>query len=113
MTIKCKEYRVYTYEGPIAKIENALLVISYEVDGDGFKKPVFLLSTDIELDAKTIIEYYSKLWTVETNYRYLKVNLGFDKYRIRSLLSIERYFVIVFLAINFLPLFTCMYYNTY
>lgn len=105
VTIKDKDYRVYVYEGPAAKIENTLVVISYEVDGDGFKKPVFLLSTDIELDAKTIIEYYSKRWAIETNYKYLKSNLGFDKYRIRSLLSIERYFLIVFLAMNFLEVF--------
>ena len=63
------------------------------------------MSTDIELDAKTIIEYYSGRWTIETNYKYLKSNLGFDKYRVRSLLSIERYFLIVFLAINFLEIF--------
>lgn len=105
VTVKDKEYRVYTYEGPIAKLENALVVISYKVDRDGFKKPIFLISTDIELDAKAIIEYYSKRWTVETNYKYLKVNLGFDKYRVRSILSIERYFLIVFLAINFLEIF--------
>lgn len=105
VTVKGKEYRAYTYEGPIAKIENALVVISYEVDGNSFKKPIFLISTDIELDARTIIEYYSKRWTVETNYKYLKVNLGFDKYKVRSLLSIERYFLIVFLAINFLEIF--------
>lgn len=105
VTVKGKEYRAYTYEGPIAKIENALVVISYEVDGNSFKKPIFLISTDIELDVRTIIEYYSKRWTVETNYKYLKVNLGFDKYKVRSLLSIERYFLIVFLAINFLEIF--------
>lgn len=34
MTVKGKEYRVYTYGGQIAKLENALVVISYEVDGD-------------------------------------------------------------------------------
>ncbi|WP_066506653.1 hypothetical protein [Abyssisolibacter fermentans] len=60
-----KDYRVYVYEGPVAKIENALVVISYEVDGDGFKNPIYLISTDIELDSKTIINYYSKRWTIE------------------------------------------------
>ena len=102
MTIKGKDYRVYIYEDPVAKIENALVIISYENDGDGFKKPMFLLSIDIELDAKSIIEHYSKRWTIETNYKYLKNSLGFDKYRVRSLISIERYFLIVFLAMNFL-----------
>lgn len=66
--VKGKEYRVYTYENPIAKIENALIVISYAIDGNGFKKPIFLILTDIELDAKTIIEYFSKRWAFETNF---------------------------------------------
>ncbi|KKH60022.1 hypothetical protein DU75_04655, partial [Methanosarcina mazei] len=92
VTVKGKDYRVYVYEGPIAKLDNALVVISYEVDGDSFKNPIYLISSDIELDAKTIIEYYSKRWTIETNYKYLKSNLGFDKYRIRNILSIGRYF---------------------
>lgn len=105
VTIKGKDYRVYIYEGPVAKIENALVIISYETDGDGFKKPMFLLSTDIELDAKTIIEYYSKRWAIETNYKYLKSSLGFDKYRVRGLIPIERYFLIVFLTMNFLEIF--------
>ncbi|WP_129599963.1 IS701 family transposase [Anaerophilus nitritogenes] len=104
VTVKDKDYRVYVYEGPVAKLENALVVISYEVDGDDFKNPVYLISTDIELDAKTIIEYYSRRWSIETNYKYLKSNLGFDKYRIRNILSIERYFLISFLAINFLEI---------
>jgi len=63
------------------------------------------MSTDIKLDAKTIIEYCSKRWAIETNYKYLKTNLEFDKYRVCSLLSIQRYFLIMFLAINFLEVF--------
>ncbi|EPY2286809.1 hypothetical protein ACXAT6_004096, partial [Clostridium sporogenes] len=39
------------------------------------------------------------------SYKYLKSNLAFDKYRMRSILSIERYFLIVFLIYNFLELF--------
>lgn len=105
VTVKGKDYKVYTYEGSIAKFENAIVLICYEVEGDNLKTPVYLMSTDIELDAKTIIEYYQNRWSIETNYKYLKSNLGFDKYRVRSILSIERYFLIVFLAINFLEIF--------
>lgn len=36
---------------------------------------------------------------------YLKVNLGFDRYKVCSLLSIEKYFLIIFLTINFLEIF--------
>ncbi|SHK07670.1 Transposase DDE domain-containing protein [Caminicella sporogenes DSM 14501] len=105
VTIKGKNYKVYTYEGSVAKIENAIVLICYEVENGNLKAPIYLISTDIELDAKTIIEYYLNRWSIETNYKYLKSNLGFNKYRVRSILSIERYFLIVFLAINFLEIF--------
>lgn len=105
VTVKGQDYKVYSYEGPVAKFENATVLICYEVDGDSLKDPVYLISTDIELDAKTVIEYYLHRWSIETNYKYLKSNLGFDKYRVRSILSIERYFLIVFLTINLLEIF--------
>ncbi|MBC2578774.1 ATP-dependent Clp protease proteolytic subunit [Clostridium sp. DJ247] len=44
-------------------------------------------------------------WSIETSYKYFKSNLGFNEYRVQSSISIERYFLIVFLAYNFLELF--------
>ncbi|RXI68623.1 IS701 family transposase, partial [Clostridium tetani] len=58
VTVKGKKYRVYKYEGKVSKIENTLVLICYEVDGESFKDPVYLMSTDIELNVQTIIEYY-------------------------------------------------------
>ncbi len=86
------------YEGSVGTFSNAAIAISYEVDGDKLKAPVYLLSTDIELDAKGIIENYLIRWRIETNYKYLKSNLSFDQYRVRSIISIERYFALVFLT---------------
>ncbi|RXI57443.1 IS701 family transposase, partial [Clostridium tetani] len=105
VTVKGKKYRVYKYEGKVSKIENALVLICYEVDGESFKDPVYLMSTDIELNVQTIIEYYLNRWSIETNYKYLKSHLGFDEYKVQSILSIERYFLLVFLTINFLEIY--------
>ncbi|WP_294184466.1 IS701 family transposase [uncultured Clostridium sp.] len=105
VTVKGKNYKIYTYEGNVAKFPNAKVLICYEVSKDGFESPVYLMSTDISLDSETILEYYLHRWSIETSYKYFKGNLGFDKYRIRSIVSIERYFLIVFLAYNFLELF--------
>jgi IS4 transposase len=82
-----------------------LVVICYERDSDNFKTPVYLLSTDIELRAETVISYYQNRWGIETNYKYLKSNLGFDEYKVRSIISIERYFLLAFLTINFLEIY--------
>jgi SRSO17 transposase len=105
VTVKGKDYRIYTYEGTVAKFPNAKVLVCYEVNKNGFKSPVYLMSTDILLDSETILKYYVNRWSIETSYKYFKSNLGFDKYRIRSIVSIERYFLIVFLAYNFLELF--------
>jgi IS4 transposase len=45
------------------------------------------MSTDVELDPKTIIDYYLHKWSIEANYKYLKSNLCFDKYRVWSIIS--------------------------
>lgn len=37
VTVKDKKYGIYIYEGPIAKLENAKVMISYEADGETFK----------------------------------------------------------------------------
>ncbi|MBM7582734.1 transposase, partial [Caldicoprobacter guelmensis] len=75
---------------------------SYEVKEDGFETPVCILSTDIELGNEIILRYYAVRWTIETSYQYLKESLGFDEYKVRSLVSIERYMLLCFLAYNFL-----------
>ena len=105
VTINGTEYRVYQYEGKISKIENAIALICYEVDGDNLKPPVYILSTDIELSNEDIIRFYLNRWSIEINYKYLKTHLGFDEYKVQSILSIERYFLITFLAINFLEIY--------
>lgn len=112
VTVKGKEYRVYKYEGKVSKIENALVLICYEADNEGFKNPVYLMSTDIELSDQTIIKYYSNRWSIETNYKYLKSHLGFDEYKVQSILSIERYFLLVFLAMNFLEIYRIYHLNS-
>ncbi|WP_163195769.1 transposase [Clostridium thermarum] len=81
VTIEGTEYRVYRYEGKVSKFENATSLICYEVDEDSFKDPVYLMSTDVELGNETIIKYYLKRWSIETNYKYLKTHLGFDEYK--------------------------------
>jgi len=102
VTVEGKEYRVYRYEGKVGTFDNAVLLISYEVKEDGFETPVCILSTDIELGNEIILRYYAVRWTIETSYQYLKESLGFDEYKVRSLVSIERYMLLCFLAYNFL-----------
>lgn len=105
VTVRDKEYKVYRYQGKVAQTSNMVLLISFEVRKDGLEKPVYILSTDTTLDNETIINYYLIRWNIETSYQYFKESLGFNKYRIRSRISIERYFLICFLAYTFLEVF--------
>ncbi|WP_180375467.1 hypothetical protein [Clostridium thermarum] len=59
-----------------------MIVICYERDGDDFKDPMYLLSTDVELNAEAVISYYKNRWSIETNYKYPKSNLVFDEYKV-------------------------------
>ena len=105
VTAQCKKYKVYCYEGKVVKSDNVIFLISYEVKEDGFEKLVCILCTDVELNTKTVLDYYSVRWTIETSYQYFKENFGFDQYHIRNRPSIERYFLFCFLAYNFLEVF--------
>ncbi len=104
VTVKGKDYRVYMYEDSVGTFQNEVIAISYEVCGDKLKTPIYLLSTDIELDAKRINKNNLIRWHIETNYKYLKSNLGFDQYRVRSIVCIEQYFALVFLTISLIEL---------
>lgn len=105
VTVNGKDFKVYRYEGKVSNLDNAIVVISYEIKDGKLELPVYTLCTNIELDTETILKYYAVRWSIETSYLYFKESLGFNKYQIRSLLSIERYFLICFLAYNFLAIF--------
>ena len=69
---------MYLYNGNVNSFDNVSIAICYEIDGCSLKEPFYIITTDSGIDAKTIIEYYSVRWTIETNYKYFKINLGFD-----------------------------------
>ncbi|WP_236914181.1 transposase [Clostridium sp. Cult2] len=105
VTVRGKEYKVYRYQGKVAQIDNKVLLISFEARKNGFEKSVYILSTDTALDNKTTIDYYLVRWNIETSYHNFKENVGLDQYRIIGLISIERYFLVCFLAYTFLEVF--------
>ncbi|MGO5075321.1 transposase [Clostridium sporogenes] len=67
VTVDSNDYKVYTYEGNVAKFPYAKVLIFYEITDDGLKNPVYLLSTDTSLTAETIIKYYLHRWSIETS----------------------------------------------
>jgi hypothetical protein len=104
VTVKGKTYYAYRYEGKLNDIENAVVVITLPKKG-GFDGPHpnpkavnAFLCTDISLDTATILEYYSERWCIEVFHEQEKDLLGFDKYQIRSMKGIERFWLIMSLC---------------
>ncbi|MCK8826127.1 transposase [Fuchsiella alkaliacetigena] len=97
-------YYVYEYEGRVANIDNAKLLLCWENGSSLEDAPKCILTTDLSLDKETIIKYYSKRWEIETSYFYFKNELGLADYRLHSLKSIIRYLQLVYLAYNYLEI---------
>ena len=57
-----------------------------------------VFTTDLALDVEQIVRYYQKRWLIETAFRDVKQNFGFDTYRVKSQQSINRWVQLSFVA---------------
>jgi len=57
----------------------------------GVKNPILLVSTDLSLSAKAIIEIYSSRFSIEIAFRDLKQHFGFGDYQTTSTIGIFRF----------------------
>lgn len=112
VTVKEQLFHVYRYEGNLKSFENAVVLISYEYKNGEFKEPMFILTTDISLGNREIIEYYLKRWAIEVSFQYQKDKLGLDHYQMRSLTAIKRFWLIVQLALTYLSIQNYRSHNT-
>jgi len=99
VTVNGRNYYVYRYEGKLNGIRRAVVLMCYPEDA--FKNPKALkafICTDISLDTVTILEYYSNRWKIEIFFGQSKDALGFGKYQIRSIKSIDRLWTIMSLC---------------
>jgi len=113
VTVNGKKYYLYKYEGKLNKLENATVLIIWEEKFDKSVEPKYLLSTDVSLEPQVIIEYYSKRWDIETSFRYLKDRLGFDQYQMRSIKAIKRFWLLQYLAYNYIEFYRYRYCKIY
>jgi len=104
VTVKEKQYKVYRYEGKMNDLENAVILITWDVSSPN-SEPKYLLSSDVSLDSQTIMEYYSKRWEIETSFRYLKDRLGFDHYQMRSIKAIKRFWLVQYIAYGYIEFY--------
>ena len=58
----------------------------------------YVFTTDLTLDVCQMVRYYQKRWLIETAFRDVKQNFGFDTYRVKSHKSINRFVQLSFVA---------------
>lgn len=104
VTVKGNDYYTFRYEGQLKNIPNALVLISYKVKNGKLLDPMYILTTDIELSSKKIIEYYLNRWDIEVSFRYQKESLGLDHCQMRSLKGLKRFWILIYLSHNYLVL---------
>jgi len=104
VTVKGKDYKIYRYEGHMNDLENAVVLITWDISSPN-AEPKYILCTDVTLDSKTIMLYYSKRWHIETSFRYLKDRLGLDHYQMRSLKAIKRFLIIQYISYAYVEFF--------
>ena len=102
VTVNRQSYWVYRYEGALNELDNAVVLFTWHKDA--FLNPKAMrcfLSTDMELDTQTTLEYYSKRWPIEIFFRQTKGNLGINQYQVRHLKAIKRFWSLTVLTYLF------------
>ena len=99
VTVKGRTYLVHRYEGPLNKISNAVVLLSYSAKtfGQSGALRVFLCS-DSSLEDETILTYYSNRWRIEVMFRSHKRYMGFKSFMVRTVKAFDRLLVILCLA---------------
>lgn len=99
VTVKGRTYMVHRYEGPLNKIDNAVVLLSYPLGAFGKKNAlrVFLCS-DVSLSDETILEYYTHRWSIEVLFRSHKRYLGLKTFMVRTVIAFDRLLLVLALA---------------
>jgi len=102
VTVNRQSYWVYRYKGALNELDNAVVLFTWHKDA--FLNPKAMrcfLSTDMELDTQTTLEYYSKRWPIEIFFSQTKGNLGINQYQVRHLKVIKRFWSLTVLTYLF------------
>ena len=99
VTVKGRKYLVCRIECNLKDIDNAVVLITYPVGAFHNKKALrAFLCTNSELSTEDILRMYTERWEIEVFFRESKSKLAIDKYQIRSVKGIKRFWLISSLA---------------
>lgn len=99
VTVKGRTYMVYRYEGPLNKIDHAVVLLSYPAGAFGKKNALrAFLCSDLSLSDETILDYYAHRWTIEVIFRSHKRYMGLKSFMVRTIKAFDRLLLILALA---------------
>jgi len=101
--INDKSYWCFSISVTLATLGRVRIVVSYDND-ELSGTYVVLVTGRTDWERKKILSTYLQRWPIETFYRDGKQHLGFDKYQLMSMTSIEKHWVCVLTAHTMLHL---------
>lgn len=95
VTVKKKNYYIYSYTGKINGFMKVTIVICYPEKQFGKEKALkSFISTNNALEANKILDIYSERWSIEVFIRTNKMVFGLKNFRVRSYRSFEKLLLI-------------------
>ena len=105
VTVKDKQYYIYTYYGNLKDRKNVSIILSYPKDSFHDKGTLkAFISLDKSLTSLEILNQYSDRWAIEPFFRDCKSYLGLNGYQVRSEKSITRYLTIMIINYTYCKL---------
>lgn len=99
--LKDNRYKVWTASGHLSCGQTVKALVNRRI---GVKKWHYLVCTDLDLSAKTIISSYLVRWEVENFYRAAKQILGWADYQMRALNAIENHVLLMMVTHAYLEI---------
>jgi hypothetical protein len=93
---KAKRLQVARFIGEIKDLGKVAVVVV--VVKEKWKKPIYLVCTNLHLPAIVVIQYYAKRWKIEQMIKDLKQRLGLGHYQVRTPQAILRHVVLTLLS---------------
>lgn len=99
--LKDERYKVWSAIGHLSCGQKVKAVVNRRI---GVKKWRYLVCTDTDLDARTILATYFVRWEVENFYRAAKFILGWSDYQMRQLAAIENHVLLMMVTHAYLEI---------
>lgn len=99
--LKDKRYKVWAVTGFLSCGQAVTTLVNRRI---GVKKWHYLVCTDLDLSAQTIISCYLVRWEVENFYRTAKQSLGWGDYQMRNLNAIENHVLLMMVTHAYLEI---------